>query len=149
VVAEILLVTMSVVLAATLYHIASGLSAQSLPAHALIAFAPPAMQEGNATLTIAGVSRGSYPSELRFVLQVDDAIGAPTAIPSSGEDTGVSVAGILYRVAWIDLGGEGTVNAGDVLRVSGDGGPLPLGRTFSLFLVWSDGSAAASASWHS
>ncbi len=146
-VAEILLVAMTVTLAATVFYVASNLSSQAtISSHPFVAFGGIKLQDGNATIPIVGVSGAFSAANYKVNLEVGTAMGSPAHLAAGGIAATVTVGGTAYRVTWQDVAGDGLLNAGDPITVSAADGPLPQG-IYSFFLIWSDGSVVQSAVW--
>ena len=149
VIATILMVAITVVLAAVLYVMVSGFLAPIESNTPLVTLDPTVtLSSGNATIEVTDSRPPHPPSSFRVNLQVEGQTGAAVAMPTtSGGVVSVVVAGTTYRISWTDLGGEGTVNDGDRFGVAGDGLALPPASSFTFFLLWNDGSLLASRSW--
>jgi len=148
VIATILMVAITVVLAAVLYVMVSGLLTPVGSNKPVLTFAQPSLSSGNATVSIASTSQAVAASNYKLNLQVGTGTGAAAAMPTtSGSYASVVVGSTTYRVYWTDIGGEGTVNGGDTLRVTGNNVALTTGSSYTLFLLWSDGSQIQTAAW--
>lgn len=148
VIATILMVAITVVLAAVLYVMVSGLLTGPGPSKPFVTFSAAQLASGNATISVAQVSQTVAPSSYRVNLQVGTNTGTAQAMPtSSGSFASVTVGGTTYRIYWTDIGGDVTLNAGDTFRVSGNLLPLPGASTFTMYLLWSDGAQIQSVSW--
>lgn len=151
VVAEILLVAITVVLAAVVYLMASGILTGHTESVPVVAFAPGVTFTGgshNVTLMIGGTSQNLYPFNYEFNLKVDAAYGVPTQFAASRTAANVTIGGTLYRVTWTDADGAGTVTQGDRIDVTGNGVSLPVNTAFEFILLWHDGTTLTTASWH-
>ncbi|MGI0148582.1 MAG: archaellin/type IV pilin N-terminal domain-containing protein [Thermoplasmata archaeon] len=147
VIATILMVAITVVLAAVLYVMVSGLITPVGGNKPLVTFSS-VSQDGNATIGVAGASQSVAPGNYRVNLVVGTITGAAIAMPTTGGNfVNVVVSGATYRVYWTDIGGELTVNAGDNFRVTRAGLPLPAATSFTFHLLWSDGSSIQSTIW--
>ncbi len=151
VVAEILLVAITVVLAAVVYIMATGLlSGPAAGQKPLMTFSPLQPFNGgnyNATFTIAATSLAYSYAYYRFNLQVNTVNANATALPASGVPASVTIGGTTYQIQWSDTGGEHTLNGGDVIQVRGQGVSLPGATHFTFYLLWTDGSAVQQESW--
>ncbi len=151
VIAEILLVAITVVLAAVVYIMATGLlSGPAASQKPLITFSPlQAFTSGNynASFTVAGASQAFSPSYFRFNLLVNGVSGNATALGASGIAASVTIGGTTYLVTWIDTGGERTINGGDTFRATGQSISLPGTTHFTFYLLWTDGSAVQQEAW--
>lgn len=147
VVAEILLVAMTVTLAATVFYVASNISSQaSVSNHPFVAFGAVTLQQGNATVPIIGASRAVPAADYKVNLEVGTTMGRPANLAAGGVAVTVTVGGTDYRIAWQDVAGDGLLNAGDPITISAANGPLPSG-IYSFFLIWSDGAVVQSTVW--
>lgn len=151
VIAEILLVAITVVLAAVVYIMATGLlSGPAASQKPLITFSPlQPFTSGNynATFTVAGASQSFSLSYYRFNLQVNGVAGNATALAANGVAATITIGGTTYLITWIDTGGERTINGGDTFRVTGQGISLPGTTSFTFYLLWTDGSAVQKETW--
>ena len=148
VIATILMVAITVVLAAVLYVMVSGLLTGPGPTKPFVTFSTAQLVQGNATMSVAQVSQTVSPSNYRLNLQVGASTGAAQAMPSSGSYASITIGGTTYRIWWTDIGGEGTLNAGDTFRVTGDNVALPSNSSFTLYLLWSDGAQIQTVAWN-
>ncbi len=150
VIATILMVAITVVLAAVLYVMVSNYITPLGETRPLVRFDPTvALTSGNATIEVVAASEPQFaPANYKVNLQVGAATGAAIAMPSvSGAFVSIVVDGTTYRVQWTDLGGDATVSGGDRFLVTGNGIPLPAATSFTFFLLWSDGDLIAKGSW--
>jgi flagellin-like protein len=148
VIATILMVAITVVLAAVLYVMVSGLITPVGGNKPLVEFSSvdQSASVGNATFSVLSASQTLGPASYKVNLQVGTFTGALTSMPTtSGGSVSITVNSIVYRIYWTDLGG-GTVNAGDTLRVTGNGVALGAG-SYTFHLLWSDDSLIRSVSW--
>lgn len=147
VIATILMVAITVVLAAVLYVMVSGLLVGPGASKPVLTFSQATLSGGNATLSIASVSQSVAPSNYRVNLIVDGTAGGATAMPTAnGGTVTVTVSTIAYTIQWTDIGGENTVNGGDSFRVSRPTG-LAAATDYTFVLLWSDGSQIQSSAW--
>ncbi len=152
VVAEILLVAITVVLAAVIYLMASGLLSGTTNPPPLVALSGPGTYAGgtrNATLTVAGASQPAGMGSYRFNLVVAGLYGNATAFAASGVAATTNVAGTMYRVTWDDLDGGGKLTQGDQIKVTGNGVSLPASTTFDFILLWETGATVTHSAWTS
>ena len=150
VVAEILLVAITVVLAAAVYLMASGALTSRTQQRPVVAFAPGVSFIGashNVSLMIGGVSQNLYPSNYMFNLKVGTTYGVPTNFAASRTAANVTIGTGTYQVMWIDVDGAGTLTQGDRILVTGNGVSLPSGTSFVFLLLWNDGTTLTTASW--
>jgi flagellin-like protein len=152
VVAEILLVAITVVLAAVIYLMASGLLGEhSTPAPVVALVGPHPYVGGsyNATFTVADVSQSLALVNYRFNLEANLTFANATSFGASGVPVTVRINGVAYRVTWTDVDGGGTLSQGDEITVAGNGVSLPIRTNFNLVLVFRDGSALTQQTWTS
>jgi flagellin-like protein len=150
VVAEILLVAITVVLAAVIYLMASGILTGHTAQRPIVAFAPGATFQANShnvSLAFAGVSQAFGPYNFRFSLKVGAVYGDSSVFAASRVAANTTVSGVVYHVTWTDVDGGGTITEGDQILVTGDGVSLPTGQTFLFTLFWDDGTTLATTSW--
>jgi len=148
VIATILMVAITVVLAAVLYVMVSGLITPVGGNKPLVTFSAVSQASGNATISVAGASQAVSPSNYKVNLAVGTTTGAAVAMPTtSGLFATVVISGVTYRIYWTDIGGERTLNAGDNFRVTGNNIALPAATSFTFYLLWSDGSSIQSTPW--
>ncbi len=148
VIATILMVAITVVLAAVLYVMVSGLLVSPGTNKPVMSFNTPALDAaGNASILVASASQAQAPANYRVNLAVGGVAGVAVSMPTtSGAFASVVVSGTTYRIYWTDIGGDVTVNGGDSFRITGNGVTLPAG-SFEFFLLWSDGSLVQQAQW--
>ena len=148
VIATILMVAITVVLAAVLYVMVSGLITPVGGTKPLVTFAAVDQSSGNATISVAGASQSVAPSNYKVNLRVGTTTGSAIAMPTTGGGfASVVVGATTYRVYWTDIGGELTVNAGDNFRVTGNLIPLTAATSYTFYLLWSDGASIQSTPW--
>ncbi len=148
VIAEILLVAITVTIAGVVYLTANSFSLQAkVPSGPYMVLSSAQVDGGVATLTILGASRSVLPGSYQVNLAVAGQLGKATGLPVAGVPATVSVSGASYRIAWTDVGNTGTLAQGDVITIRPSGGSVPGGTAFTFYLLWSDGSVVASASW--
>ena len=150
VIATILMVAITVVLAAVLYVMVSGLITPVGGNKPLVTFSGVDQSLGNATIGIAGASQSVSPSNYKVNLMVGTTTGTAIAMPTTGGGFATLAIGspaVTYRIYWTDIGSEKTVNNGDSFRVTGANVPLPAATSFTFYLLWSDGSTIQSTPW--
>lgn len=148
VIATILMVAITVVLAAVLYVMVSGLITPVGGNKPLITFGT-VSQDGNATFSVAGATPIVSAASYRVNLKAGAVTGTATAMPTSGNFVTVTISSVTYRIYWTDLAGDANLNPGDSFRVTGAATTLsPAGTAFEFSLIWAnDGSLIQSASW--
>ncbi|OGS50454.1 MAG: hypothetical protein A3K65_02130 [Euryarchaeota archaeon RBG_16_68_12] len=134
VIVVVLAVVITIVLAAVLYVMMSGLVGPDVNTPPAIAFTR-SLTGGNATLTVAGISREASISLFTFRLEVDSARSPPLSFSGSGVPRLVSIAGTTYPVTWTDEDTDGALSLTDTVLITGDGGPLGPG-SYALRLTW-------------
>ncbi len=152
VVAEILMVAITVVLAAVLYIMASGLlGAHTTPAPVVALAGPNAYTAGsyNATLVVADASQSLTVVSYKFNLKVNGSFGNATAFGASGVGVTIAVHGVPYIVTWTDADGGGTLTQGDNILVAGNHASLPTRTSFDFILVFQDGNQITQLAWSS
>lgn len=148
VIAEILLVAITVTIAGVVYFAASSFTMQAtVTGRPFVALMPASLHDGIATITVAGVSRAASAASYRVNLQVDGTLAQSVALPAAGTAAILTVHDADYRVSWSDLGGTGTLSGGDPIQVRAAEGPLPVATSFTFYLIWSDGSVLQTISW--
>ncbi len=147
VIATILMVAITVVLAAVLYVMVSGLISGPTSTKPVLTFTSAAVTNQGWTFSIAGatpvVAIGSY----KVTASVDGvAAASPVAVAAA---MSVTVSGTTYRVNYTDISNNGNLKTGDVFRVmSSTYGPLASGHTWRFVLIWTaDGSAFPAVAW--
>jgi archaeal type IV pilus assembly protein PilA len=151
VIATILMVAITVVLAAVLYVMVSGLINPIGGTKPLVEFSSVDMADaaspGNATFDVLSASQTHSPASYKVNIEVGGVPGptAQTLPATSGGFVPFTIGGVTYRVYWIDLAG-GTVNAGDTIRVTGAATTLPAG-SYQFHLLWTDNSLIRSVTW--
>ncbi len=150
VVAELLLVAITVVLAAVLYLMASGLLGSEpniLPTVAFTSVEGYPAGSYNSTFAIADASRAEAIAKYKFTLQVGAVLGPVTLFATSSTAADVTVNGTAYRVIWLDSDGGGSLTQGDEIKVTGRGVSLPAATSLDFHLIWSDGSQITHEAW--
>lgn len=115
----------------------------------LVSFSSVAMNNGNATFTIAAAMVCPPPTAYLFNLGYAGKGSPADAFPSSGQYTSTSVSNTTFRFYWTDSDGQGLVNVGDAFTITGDERPLPAGRDFTFYLYWLDTRLIAAENWRS
>src|SRR5438046_8352758 len=113
VIATILMVAITVVLAAVLYVMVSGLITPVGGNKPLVTFSAVTQSSGNATIAVAGASQSVSPSNYKVNLQVGSTTGSAVPLPRTGGlFATITINSVVYRIYWTDIGGEKTVNPG-------------------------------------
>src|SRR5438445_3587926 len=111
VIATILMVAITVVLAAVLYVMVSGLITPVGGNKPLVTFSAATQANGNATIGIAGASQSVSPSNYKVNLMVGTTTGTAIAMPALGGAFATLAIGspaVTYRIYWTDIGSEKT-----------------------------------------
>jgi len=144
----VVLVVVPIAVAAILYMMVSDLiGGPGVPAGPSGGFSAPALQEGNVTFTVTSMSPAYPIGSFDFWMVVNGTAGARSPVGASGVPTAYAVSGTTYLVAWADLGGDGSLTAGDSFSVAGNGRPLPPRTDFTFELRYVPTSTLMVASW--
>ncbi|MEK6986927.1 MAG: type IV pilin N-terminal domain-containing protein [Candidatus Thermoplasmatota archaeon] len=150
VIATILMVAITVVLAAVLYVMVSGLIGGPSTSKPTVAFTTGVPVTNGEQLSIASASQAVGPANYKINLQVNSTAGAAVAMPlTSGTSVTITVGAPIstsFIVAWTDIGGEKTLNGGDSFTVTRAAG-LPAQSSYTFFLLWSDGGQVTSTTF--
>ena len=151
VIATILMVAITVVLAAVLYVMVSGLIGGPSTSKPTVAFTTGVPVTNGEQLSIASASQAVGPANYKINLAINGTAGAAVAMPltSGGSGVTVTVTGTgwgAFTVKWTDIGNELTVNGGDSFTVTHTGG-LPAQSSYVFYLLWSDGSQVTSTTF--
>jgi len=134
VIATILMVAITVVLAAVLYVMVSGLIVTT-EIKPLVTLRGDGCSAGTCRGTVTGADREASLDRFRVVVLADEEpLGAPRIL-EAGRD--LAFGNVTFR--YVDLGGEGKLSAGDSFRLSG----ASLGIAYQISLLWKDGSEVA------
>ena len=147
VIATILMVAITVVLAAVLYVMVSGLISGPSTQKPFVTFG--SVTKVNSltwTFAVASASPAVNPSNYKLNFKVDATTG--TAVNMGANLANVSVTGVspVPGVKWTDLGGEGTLNGGDLFTITFASAPTS-GVSLTFYLLYSDGTQIQSAAW--
>ncbi len=149
VIATILMVAITVVLAAVLYVMVSGLiggtSTTSKPTVTLTV----SKITGGVSILVAGIQPSSSPANFKLNIGNATTSGSPQAAPttaggsactvSSATCAYVTVGSYHFSITWQNPGGSGTVSQGDTFIITYSG--LPSGSSWNFLLIWgADGS---------
>ncbi len=149
VIATILMVAITVVLAAVLYVMVSGLIGGPQTSKPVIQLTVTGPVTNGEQISISGASQNLGPANYKVNLKINLTTGSALAMPTTGGGSvSLAVAGYTgtFSVMWTDIGGEGFVNQGDSFTITRTGG-LPAGSSYTLYLLWSDGSSLTSTSF--
>ncbi len=151
VIATILMVAITVVLAAVLYVMVSGLIGPTGTSKPVVSFTTGVPVTNGEQLAIASASQAVGPANYKVNLAVNGTAGSAIAMPTTGGGSvSITVTGITgaFTVAWTDIGGEKTVNGGDSFTVTHASPGLPAKSTYIFYLLWSDGSQITSTTFN-
>ena len=152
VVAEILLLAITVVLAAVLYVMASGLLGAHTTPQPVVALTGPQAYTGgtyNATLVVGAASQSLGMANYKFNLAANGSYGNATLFGATGVPVTIRANGVTFRVTWIDVDGGGTLSQGDEIRVTGNGVPLLRHTVLDFVLAFWDGNQITHLAWTS
>src|SRR5437870_5360024 len=150
VIATILMVAITVVLAAVLYVMVSGLITPVGGNKPLVTFSP--VTKVNAVTWTFSVA-SAQPSVAQSNYKVNFGIGTNTGtvanMGANGANVTVTVTGATpasVGVKWTDLGGTGTVKGGDIITIAFPSAPAT-STSLTFYLLYSDGSQVQSKVW--
>src|SRR5205809_8110828 len=150
VIATILMVAITVVLAAVLYVMVSGLITPVGGNKPLVTFS--SVTKVNAvtwTFSIASAQPTVAQSNYKVNFGIGTNTGTVQNMGTNGANVTVTVAGATpasVGVKWTDLGGTGTVKGGDIITIAFPSAPAP-GTSLTFYLLYSDGSQIHFKSW--
>jgi flagellin-like protein len=151
VIATILMVAITVVLAAVLYVMVAGLlpgtTTSGKPTVSLIQSnkLPNGMD-----VYVAGITPTAAPSNFKVNLEnvssttFGTAVAAPTV---TSTPVTVTIGAQTFSITWQNPGGSGQVSAGDHYVVTSTAIKAGSSVTYSFLLIWSDGSTLTSLQW--
>ncbi len=155
VIATILMVAITVVLAAVLYVMVSGLiggtTTTSKPAVTLTY----SKLSNGVDVLVAGIQPAASPSSFKVNIQnvtssnFGTAVAMPTATGSANAVTVTPVSGgPAFSIVWQNPGGSLKVSQGDHFIVTVTGNVLKTGTSYQFILIWSaDGSTLTTITW--
>jgi archaeal type IV pilus assembly protein PilA len=150
VIATILMVAITVVLAAVLYVMVSGLITGPGAQKPLVTFS--AVTKVNAvtwTFTVASAQPTVAVSNYKINFGIGSNTGSAVNMGVSGTNTTVTMSAgtpATVGVKWTDLGGTGQVKGGDIITVAFPSAPT-VGTSLTFYLLYSDGSQIQSQQW--
>ena len=150
VIATILMVAITVVLAAVLYVMVSGLITGPGAQKPLVTFS--GVTKVNAvtwTFTVASAQPAVAASNYKLNFGIGTNTGTAVSMGTNGVNTTVAVPGqtpASVGVKWTDLGGTGQVKGGDILTIAFPSAPAT-GTSLTFYLIYSDGSQVQSQQW--
>ena len=138
VIATILMVAITVVLAAVLYVMVSGLLTGPGATRPVVTFGNVnAVASNGFSFAVAGASPTDPAANYRINLALNTTTGTSVALASSMT---VTVSGATYTVTWTDPGGERQLNGGDGFQVVKTSGNLASQTLFTFYLLYLDGT---------
>jgi flagellin-like protein len=149
VIATILMVAITVVLAAVLYVMVSGLISGPSTQKPFVTFGSTTKVNSLTwTFSVASASPAVAPSNYKINFGIGTATGAAVNMGTSAVNTTVTTGGSPANVGvkWTDLGGENTLNAGDQFTIAFPSVPAS-GASLTFYLLYSDGSQVQSKNW--
>jgi flagellin-like protein len=150
VVAEILLVAITVVLAAVIYLMASGMLNSNPRLTPVVAFTGIHGYTGgsyNTSFSVADASQSLGIVQYKFNLRVGSNIGTAMPFAPTGMAANLTVNGTVYQVIWRDTDGGGSLTQGDTIWVTGRGVSLPRATTFDFLLFTAEGQQVTHEPW--
>ena len=149
VIATILMVAITVVLAAVLYVMVSGLiGGQNPVSKPVITLQLNTKSTLSADILVTGAQPASLPTNFKVNLQVGTAFGGAAALTTANANTTVTVGSDTYHVMWQNPGGSGNVVGGDHFTIWYPSGTAPAaGTSITLLLIWTDGSTDAQVTY--
>src|SRR6058998_3530056 len=150
VIATILMVAITVVLAAVLYVMVSGLITPVGGNKPLVTFS--SVTKVNAvtwTFSIASAQPTVAQSNYKVNFGIGTNTGTVQNMGTNGANVTVTVAGATpasVGVKWTDLGGTGTVKGGDIITIAFPSAPAT-STQLTFYLLYSDGSQVQLQQW--
>ena len=150
VIATILMVAITVVLAAVLYVMVSGLITGPGASKPLVTFS--GINKVNAvtwSFTVASAQPAVAPSNYKLNFQIGQTAGTAVNMGATNVNTTVTVTGATpssVGIKWTDLGGTTTVKGGDIFTIAFPSAPAS-GTALTFYLLYSDGSQIQSKNW--
>src|SRR5947209_13266578 len=148
VIASILMVAITVVLAAVLYVMVSGLLTGPGATRPVVTFGATTGITNGFQFSVAAASQNVAPANYKVNLQVNSTTGTAVPLALSMTLTVPAPVSATYTIAWLDPGGERTLNGGDTFQVTRSGG-LQASTTYTFYLLWSDGTTIQQLSYRS
>jgi FlaG/FlaF family flagellin (archaellin) len=144
------MVAITVVLAAVLYVMVSGLITGPGAAKPLVTFGGVTKQNTVTwTFSVASAQPAVAVSNYKVNFGIGTSIGSAVNMGTNNVNTTVTVTGATpssVGVKWTDLGGGGQVKAGDIITIAFPSAPAA-GTTLTFYLLYSDGSQVQSVQW--
>ncbi len=152
VIATILMVAITVVLAAVLYVMVSGLiGGTSTTSKPTVTLTVTKITNGVSVL-VAGIQPAAAPSNFKVNIEnvSSTTYGSPVPAPTTNGGTATvgPVTGITFTVTWNNPGGSKIVSQGDTFVITYGTTKPGSGSSWAFLLVWSDGSVLpTNANW--
>jgi flagellin-like protein len=138
VIATILMVAITVVLAAVLYVMVTGLLSGPGATIPRVTFGSPEVITNGFKFQVAGATLTKPAASFRVAFSVNGTTAGTAQVLDASNDF-VS-GGDTYTMTWSDLGGEGDLTGGDEFRITRVGG-LRTATDYVVTLLWTDGSS--------
>src|SRR5205809_808780 len=140
VIATILMVAITVVLAAVLYVMVSGLLTGPGAQRPVVTFGSVTSITNGYQFSVAAASQNVGPTNYKVNLQVNSTTGTSVALTATSMSVVIPApVSATFTITWLDPGGERTLNGGDTFQVTRSGG-IPIESTYVFYLLWSDGT---------
>jgi flagellin-like protein len=151
VIATILMVAITVVLAAVLYVMVSGLIVGPGASKPLVTFTGTATKVNAVTwqFSVASAQPAVAATNYKVNFGIGTNIGTAVSMGASNVNTTVTVAGATpssVGVKWTDVGGGGAVKGGDLITIAFPSAPAT-GTSLTFYLLYSDGSSIQTKTW--
>ena len=150
VIATILMVAITVVLAAVLYVMVSGLITGPGAQKPLVTFGGVTkMNTMTWTFSVASAQPAVAASNYKVNFGIGLNTGAAVAMGTSGINATVTIAGATpgsVNVKWTDIGGTAQVKGGDIITIAFPSAPAT-GASLTFYLLYSDGSQVQTKQW--
>jgi flagellin-like protein len=151
VIATILMVAITVVLAAVLYVMVSGLiggtNTQSKPTITLTV----TKITNGVDVMVAGIQPPASPANFKLNIQNRTSLATGTGIAApttSGGSAAVTLGGVTFTIVWQNPGASGTISQGDHFVITYGATKPAAGTSWNFLLIWSDGSVLpTNANW--
>ncbi len=145
VIATILMVAITVVLAAVLYVMVSGLITPVGGNKPLVTFSSVTkVNQVTWTFSVASAQPSVSQSNYKVNFGIGTNTGTVANMGASNANVTITVAGATVK--WTDLGGTGTVKGGDIITIAFPSAPAT-STALTFYLLYSDGSQVQSQSW--
>ena len=150
VIATILMVAITVVLAAVLYVMVSGLISGPSTQKPFVTFSSTTKVDATTWLfTVASASPAIGPANYKVNFGIGTFTGGAQPMGATGVPVTVTVTGATpssVSITWTDLGSAGTLTAGGRFTIVFPSAP-PASTALTFYLLYSDGSQIQSVAW--